>query len=162
MALFLVVSTLSMIVVPKVRRAQSGEKIVMSKLLDPRQARRQSSVALPSKTNGIVAASTAIVGLEGAISASEQTAIVNNCVRVRNPIVLDIDDPPPRRIERAMFSFKDLISEFTQKSLEGRHIPLSLWQAIITAVSGLNGDLQSIEFTWDENDEIELSTSNSM
>lgn len=124
----------------------------MSKLLDPNQARRQSSVAVrvssPSSTDG--ALSTAAARLEGAISASEQTKIVNNCARFKQEIVLNIDDPPPRRIERQMFALKDLISEFTGKSLEGRHISLSLWQTIISAIDGLHSDLESMDFTWNE------------
>lgn len=117
MTLFLVVSMLCMIVAPKVKRATSGEKIVMSKLLDPNLSRRHSSIALRRATsmNGVVAnEDRGPMSPEGAISASEQTAIANASARFRaNAIVLNIDDPPPRRIERQMFFLKDLISEFT-------------------------------------------------
>jgi len=164
MTLFLVVSTLCMIVIPKVRRVRSGEKLVMSKLLDPSQSRRTSSVALPAmspiKNGALSAEMNASDNQEGALSASDQTAIANNCVRFRTPIVLNFNDPPPRRIERQMFSFKELITEFTNDSLEGHHITLSLWNSIISATDNLHGDLHSIEFTWDERmEELENSMS---
>ena len=86
----------------------------MSKLLDPNQSRRQSSIVIRdcmmTNTNG---AGMTSPGQEGAmISASDQTEIANNCVRFRTAIVLNIDDPPPRRIERQMFSLKELVLEF--------------------------------------------------
>jgi hypothetical protein len=155
MSLFFVVSTLSMIVIPKVRRAKSGERIVMSKLLDPKLSRRHSSVAMPTTTAarlGAVLAGEADDSSrqEGALSASEQTAIANVSVKFRPQITLNYEDPPPRRIERQLFALKELISEFTNDSLEGRHITLSLWNAIISDVDRLNGDLQSMDFTWNE------------
>ena len=166
MALFLVVSTLCMIVIPKVRRAKSGERIVMSKLLDPKMARRQSSVALPNTTaarlGGVLAGEVDdSTGQEGALSASEQTAIANNCVKFRNHITLNYEDPPPRRIERQLFALKELISDFTNDSLEGRHITLSLWNTIISDVDRLNGDLQSMDFTWNESMEKKVHDYNS-
>lgn len=166
MTLFLVVSTLCMIVMPKIRRVRSGEKLVMSKLLDPSQSRRQSSVAVPATSpvkNGMFPADMDISDeQEGALTASEQTVIANNCVRFRTPIVLNFNDPPPRRIERQLFSLKDLCTEFTNDSLEGRHITLSLWNTIMSAIENLNGDLQSIDFTWNERmEELENSMAES-
>lgn len=154
MTLFLVVSTISMIVIPKIRRAKSGERIVMSKLLDPKLSRRQSSIGLPAtaaRLGGVLDGSNLDdpSGPEGALSGSEQTTITKNCV-FRTPIVLNYEDPPPRRIERQLFALKDLISEFTNNSLEGRHITLSLWNMIISDVDRLNGDLQAMEFNWNE------------
>lgn len=157
MTLFLVVSTLSMIVIPKIRRAKSGERIIMSKLLDPKLSRRHSSIGLPvtaARLGGVLEGDAD--SPEGAISAPDRTMIASNCVKFRIPIVLNHDDPPPRRIERQLFSLKDLISEFTNDSLEGRHIPLSLWNTIISDVDRLNGDLQSMEFTWKGEDEESL------
>lgn len=126
----------------------------MSKLLDPTQNRRQSSIAVrisnPSTPNGVLSSSVAAARLDGALSASEQTAIINNCVRFRNEIILNIDDPPPRRIERQLFALKDMITEFTNKSLEGRHISLSFWKTLISAVDSVQSDLHSIDFTWNE------------
>lgn len=155
MTLFLVVSTLCMIVIPKIRRARSGERIVMSKLLDPKLSRRQSSIGLTAtaaRLGGVLEGANldGPSDPEGALSGSGQTAIANNCVRFRNPIVLNFEDPPPRRIERQLFALKDLISEFTNDSLEGRHITLSLWNMIISDVDRLNGDLQSMDFSWNE------------
>lgn len=125
----------------------------MSKLLDPKQARRQSSIACrvssPSN-NGGNSSTVAAAMLDGELSASEQTAIVKNSVRFKKDIVLNIDDPPPRRIERQCFELKDLITSFTNKSLEGRHITLSFWHTLISAIDSLHSDLQSIDFTWNE------------
>lgn len=99
MTLSVVVCLLWFIIVPKIKRVWSGEEIVMSKLLVPPSRSRRGE------------ATSAFATPNGATSLETQ-AKVGNRVRVHTPIVLNIGEPPPRRIEAQMLSLKDLISDF--------------------------------------------------
>lgn len=95
MTLSVIVCLLWFIIVPKMERVWSGEEIVMSKLLSPRRSEATSVFAPP----------------HGATSL-ETHVKVERRAHIRTPIVLNIGEPPPRRIEAQMLSLKDLISDF--------------------------------------------------
>lgn len=100
--LSIVVCMLIFIVTPKIKLVWSGEKIIISKLLQG-SARRSSIVEkLPDRT----------AGLEGASSVLSPRA--GNGAQSRPTIVLNIDDPPPQRVESQLFELNELISEFLE------------------------------------------------
>jgi hypothetical protein len=123
MALLNVVSILWFIIVPKIKRVWSGEKIIMSKLLEPSSRLRKSeaTAAFTSPKGNVPArfgaeGSTAVPSSSpNAATSLEAKANVGNVVHVHAPIVLNIEDPPPQRIESQILSLKDLISDFMDK-----------------------------------------------
>jgi hypothetical protein len=92
------VSLLVIIVWPKIRRARSGEKVVMSGLLDA--ARGVSS--LPSTP-------------KAAAGEPESLAEQNATVQIRNRVTVNKDDPMPKQVENSILAMEELFREVTNE-----------------------------------------------
>jgi hypothetical protein len=207
MLLGIVLSTTVMIVLPKIRRVRSGEKIVISNLLSPspnvltrrssmdviRRSSLASNDSRPSFTGsrgdpndsrppfnrgyqneaelGIPASPseadkstditmTPIPEDEDTTSSLDDTALAHSehesASSQHKPFYLQMNEPPPRRVEGEMFTLKDILTAITVKSLEGHQIVLRDWQKLIKSVSNLHEDLDRLEFMWTKDDEDSL------
>jgi hypothetical protein len=90
------VSLLVLIVWPKIRRVRSGEKVVMSRLLDAaRGVSRTAAVGEP----------------EPKFTVAGQKATV----QLRNRITVNIDDPIPKEVETGILAMEELFRGVTNE-----------------------------------------------
>lgn len=166
---------------PKVRRVWSGEKVVISNLLASPHGGRKSSLTTPSNYSSQVdgrlsSDNSGSGGGAGANGCVDQAAGQTKFHGVRDAdaieggsgvqtmppqcaIVLRKDDPPPREIETQMFRMKGLLARFTENCLEGRHIPLHDWDALLESTADFHCQLDRLELLWDEEQELERTGS---
>lgn len=166
--------TLLVIVVwPKIRRVQSGEKVVMSRLLG---AARGFSNSSPTPT-------LAAGEPESKVSLAGQNATA----QIRNRITVNRDDPMPKEVETGILAMEELFRGVTNEwyvlfggcthslsqhqwnqlthiddifyssfhSGEGRSPSLEDWQRMRTDVANLHNQLDQLDFAWTEDDQKE-------
>jgi hypothetical protein len=120
--------------------------------------------ASPENEKSTELAMTPIPEDEDTASSLDDTAVVDiganseqqSAASQHKPFYLQMNEPPPRRVEGEMFTLKDIITAVTVKSLEGHQILLRDWQKLMKSVSNLHEDLDRLEFMWTKDDEDSL------
>jgi len=113
---------LTILVLPKIKRVLSGEKVVISNVLAGKYGRRNSSSALESQ------------------STFQQ---------FQDRIVVKKDDPLPRSIETQVYEIQSLLSEIDNLCQEGRTVSLELWQQMQRDVARFKMELDKVDLQWD-------------
>jgi hypothetical protein len=105
-------------VVPKTKRVWSGEKNIMSKLLEPSSRLGKSEATItwhiffpqmePFRLDSALRAQLLFrrLGSPDAATSLEAKANVGNVVHVYAPIILNIEDPPPQCVESQILYLK--------------------------------------------------------
>lgn len=96
-----------------------------------------------------------VPGVNDAVATEDDDVAGEHAEPLPRPIVLRKDDPPPPKIETQLFRMKGLITRFTENSLEGRHIPLEDWFALLESTGEMHCQLDRLEFSWTEEEEEE-------
>lgn len=126
LVIFGIISSVVWIIIwPKIARVRKGGKVVVSNLLRPNR--------LSSSGTGVLASSVN--------TPSNQ------------PIVLEMHEPPPRKVEAQMLRLKEMLLQLTRQSLDGEAISLQDWRDLTTSVDIFQHDLHRIEYAWTKEDE---------
>mmetsp|Transcript_32018 Transcript_32018/g.52909 ORF Transcript_32018/g.52909 Transcript_32018/m.52909 type:complete len:730 (-) Transcript_32018:42-2231(-) len=136
------------IVLPKVNRARKGETVVMSRLFasSSTSLTQASNVISPQSTSRPLEQGSPLEGHSG-----QHVRRVDPLKRADPPKILVFqNDPPPRHLELQFLAMKDLITNVSDSSSEGKQISKHEWKLLQNSALALNNHLQQLEFDWEE------------
>lgn len=119
-------STFWYIVLPKVQRVRSGEKIVATTLMNSNMGTRKSSEQSPKPVSGL--------------SDPETITISRN-------------ESLPIKLERQLLNLSEILRGVTFELAEGKTLRLDDWNTLIDEVSLLHNSLERVQFSWVVEDE---------
>jgi len=113
-------------VLPKVRRVLSGEKVVVSNLL----------------------ATKFSMGTISTASAESENTPAGRQYQQR--IIVRKNDPMPRIIETQVYEMEGLLGKVDNLCQEGRTVSLDLWKQMQQDVARFKMDLDKVDLQWDD------------
>jgi hypothetical protein len=116
-------SVLIILVLPKIRRVLSGEKVVVTNALAARYANSGSSS-------------------EDALSHSDRPRYL-----VGAPLQLKKDDPMPRELETHLYDLQGLLRTVTKQNGQGRPLSAAQWRTLQIDVARLKAELDRIDLS---------------
>ena len=127
------ISTLVLVilVLPKIKRVSSGEKVIVTNLLANTFRRGTDSTTLTHP-------------------AESQSTFNTGGRQFQDRIIVKKDDPLPPSIEAQVFEVQDLLGEIDSRCQEGRRVDSKLWKQMQRDVARFKMELDKVELDWDD------------
>ena len=123
------------VVLPKIRRVQSGELFVMSSLFASSSQQSQRDETTSSDCDG---------------NRPDFIPAQTKRFSAVTPVKLKKDDPLPPRVEKSTLEVHRLLASVTSRSSEGRTLSSQEWKTVRAEVARLKMELDAVELTWDD------------
>eukprot|EP00549_Striatella_unipunctata_P007862 CAMPEP_0118682894 /NCGR_PEP_ID=MMETSP0800-20121206/5737_1 /TAXON_ID=210618 ORGANISM="Striatella unipunctata, Strain CCMP2910" /NCGR_SAMPLE_ID=MMETSP0800 /ASSEMBLY_ACC=CAM_ASM_000638 /LENGTH=468 /DNA_ID=CAMNT_0006579331 /DNA_START=55 /DNA_END=1461 /DNA_ORIENTATION=+ len=148
--ILVVVATSYMVLSPKLQRIHSGEKIVLSKLLQERRYSNgpMESIVMPPDAKPLWHRTTDVSSGTDVEIAPEQSPPQEE--EIPTVVNLKATEPPPRRLERQLLSIRTAVSNVTTRTLEGRPMEQTDWDILKAETKVLNDMMAQIQYDWEE------------
>mmetsp|Transcript_25742 Transcript_25742/g.39469 ORF Transcript_25742/g.39469 Transcript_25742/m.39469 type:complete len:140 (-) Transcript_25742:85-504(-) len=139
-----------MVLSPKLQRIHSGEKIVLSKLLQERRYSNgpMESIVMPPDAKPLWHRTTDVSSGTDVEIAPEQSPPQEE--EIPTVVNLKATEPPPRRLERQLLSIRTAVSNVTTRTLEGRPMEQTDWDILKAETKVLNDMMAQIQYDWEE------------
>ena len=158
--LTMVLMTTWLIIVPKVRRVRSGQKLIISQLFNPSgdsELLAESSTDATQKRCSL--ASRTAPMMEDSFNSAQMQPQVGSRLELF-PVVIGRNEPPPRRLELQMLALLDLLQRINNTSSEGEQISRQDWRLLHRSAGTLNSELDQVEFDWDDDNSEDANGAN--
>lgn len=132
------------VVIPKIRRARSGEKVVLSNVL-----RHINQVSSSSESDFD---DRRLVTQQWQINEDLTPPNEIGANKARKRIVVQADEGLPSKIEQKLYAMKHLTIAVTDRCAEGRPLDEDEWDSLLQTIAELASDLESLSMNFSAGD----------